>query len=102
AADACDATPVITFSDVSIAGACAGSYTITRTWLATDECGNTSLPVSQTITVHDITAPILSGQGLATTIDCPSVPVFTAPTATDACDATPVITFSDVSIVGTS
>jgi hypothetical protein len=31
--------------------------TFTRTWNASDACGNTSGNVSQTITVRDITAP---------------------------------------------
>ncbi|HZV70832.1 MAG TPA: hypothetical protein VFG10_14855, partial [Saprospiraceae bacterium] len=100
ATDDCDATPVITSSDATVSGECAGSYTITRTWLATDACGNTSLPVSQTITVQDITAPVLSGQGVAETIDCPSAPAFTAPTAADDCDGTPVITSSDATTPG--
>ncbi len=100
AEDACDASPVITFEDATIAGSCTGSYTTTRTWVATDACGNTSLPVNQSITVQDITAPVLSGEGLAETIDCPAIPVFTAPTAEDACDAFPVITFEDATIAG--
>ena len=33
------------------------NYTITRTWTATDAAGNTSIPVVQTITVQDVTAP---------------------------------------------
>ncbi|MBK9985107.1 MAG: hypothetical protein IPP15_22580 [Saprospiraceae bacterium] len=98
--DACDISPVITFTDVTVAGACAGAYATTRTWVATDACGNTSLAVSQTITVQDVTAPVLSGEGLATTIDCPALPVFTAPTAADACDGAPVITFTDVTVAG--
>ncbi|MGB4848302.1 MAG: hypothetical protein WBP41_10315, partial [Saprospiraceae bacterium] len=100
AVDACDAAPVITFTDATVAGACAGAYAMTRTWLATDACGNSSLPVSQTITVQDVTAPVLSGQGVAATINCPALPVFTAPTAADACDATPVITFTDATVAG--
>src|SRR5512133_2125200 len=100
AADNCDAAPVITFTDATTPGACAGTYTITRTWIATDACGNISAPVSQTITVQDITKPVLSGQGAAVTISCPATPVFTAPTAADACDASPVITFTDATTPG--
>ncbi|MGB4848659.1 MAG: hypothetical protein WBP41_12115, partial [Saprospiraceae bacterium] len=100
AVDGCDIFPLITFTDATIPGACAGAYATTRTWTATDACGNTSLAVSQTITVQDVTAPVLSGEGLAATIDCPALPVFTAPTAADACDIAPVITFTDVTVPG--
>lgn len=58
AVDGCDATPRITFSDESVAGACAGAVTITRTWTATDECGNEASGV-QTITAADTTPPVL-------------------------------------------
>ena len=40
ATDICDDTPVITFSDVTVGGSCPQLYTITRTWIATDDCGN--------------------------------------------------------------
>jgi gliding motility-associated-like protein len=39
-------------------GACEGSYSIIRTWTASDSCNNTTTHV-QTITVHDTTAPTL-------------------------------------------
>ena len=40
----------------------------------------TSAPVSQTITVQDTAAPVLSGEGADATIECPATPGFTAPT----------------------
>jgi hypothetical protein len=40
ATDNCDPAPVVTYSDVTAAGGCPQEYTITRTWTATDACGN--------------------------------------------------------------
>src|SRR5512135_154287 len=52
ATDNCDASPSITFNEVRTDGPCADSYTLTRTWTATDNCGN-SASASQVITVRD-------------------------------------------------
>jgi hypothetical protein len=41
ATDNCDPTLTVTFSDVTVAGSCPQERTITRTWSATDDCGNT-------------------------------------------------------------
>src|SRR5258707_3991572 len=40
---------------------------------------------TQTITVHDTTAPEIGAAGGDATIQCPATPSFTAPTASDAC-----------------
>lgn len=58
AVDDCDPVPVISFSDVNTPGACPSEQTITRTWAATDACGNVNdTDCVQTITVQDTTAP---------------------------------------------
>ena len=54
ATDDC-ASPAVNFTDVEVA-ACGITKTITRTWTATDACGN-SVSEDQTITVQDTTAP---------------------------------------------
>ncbi|MGB7749264.1 MAG: HYR domain-containing protein [Verrucomicrobiia bacterium] len=100
AADNCDPHPVIKSTDTKVSGACIGTYSLTRTWTATDSSGNVSLPVSQKITVVDTTAPVLHGQGPNTTIQCPATPVFTAPTATDNTDPNPTIRSNDVVLPG--
>jgi hypothetical protein len=99
ATDACDATVTITFSDATTQGSCAGTYSVTRTWTATDDCGNTAT-CSATIMVRDVTAPTITCVAQTTPINCPAVPVFNAPTATDACDATVTITFNDATTQG--
>ncbi|MEO6131142.1 MAG: T9SS type A sorting domain-containing protein, partial [Saprospiraceae bacterium] len=100
ATDNCDPTPTLTFTDVTVGGACPQERTITRTWIATDECGNSS-SCSQTIVVDDSTAPVITCP-VNITIQCTAstLPANTgSATATDNCDVTPTITFSDV-IVG--
>src|SRR2546428_11771996 len=101
ATDACDPSPKLTFADVTTPGTCAQKYSVTRTWTAKDACGNTST-ASQTINVRDDTAPTLSVAGRHGTINCPATPAFTPPTATDACDPSPVVSLvNDVTTPGT-
>ena len=102
ATDLCDPAPVITFADVVAAGTCPQERTITRTWTATDACGNSSTCV-QTITVQDITPPAITCPA-DITIECTAsdLPANTgSATATDLCDPAPVITFADVVAAGT-
>ncbi|MFM7726631.1 MAG: hypothetical protein ACKO7B_08010, partial [Flavobacteriales bacterium] len=68
---------------------------IERTWTATDECGNTST-ATQRLTIIDDEAPVVSAAGADAVIECPAVPEFTAPTATDNCSDVSVIVISDV------
>src|SRR5204862_6750489 len=55
--DNCNGATVNIVSDVTAGTTC--SRTFTRTWNATDVCGNTSGTVAQTITVRDLTAPTI-------------------------------------------
>ena len=50
---------VIDVVETTIAGACAGDYTITREFTATDDCGNAT-SATQTITIIDTTSPELT------------------------------------------
>jgi hypothetical protein len=98
ASDGCSAASV-TFTDATTPGTCANNYTITRTFKATDACGNTAT-ASQAITVVDNTPPTLSGVGGPSTINCPATPSFSSPTASDGCSAASV-TFTDATTPGT-
>ena len=101
ATDNCDPSPDITYSDVSVGGICPQERTITRTWIATDACGNTSSCI-QTIIVDDSTAPVISCPANVT-IQCTAntLPANTGTaTATDNCDGTPIISFNDVTLGG--
>jgi len=77
----------VTYSDATAAGSCAQASTITRTWTATDNCGN-SENFNQTITIQDNTAP---------TISCPATQTQTATNGVDVslADYTSMATISD-------
>ena len=60
ATDNSDAHPVITYTDSTVAGYGPGSSIITRTWKATDACGNVAT-CAQTITVGSAVGPVTLG-----------------------------------------
>ncbi|MES2806703.1 MAG: hypothetical protein V4652_14155, partial [Bacteroidota bacterium] len=99
ATDGCGSTVTLTFADVTTNGQCAGSYSVTRTWTATDACGNAST-ATQTINVQDTTAPVIAALPSASTISCPATPEFTQAIATDGCGSTVTLTFADVTTNG--
>ena len=90
ASDTCDANVTVIFSESRVAGNCANNYQLRRTWSATDVCGNTASH-TQTIIVQDTMPPAITAAGADMTMDCPTTPVFTPPTATDSCDPNPRI-----------
>jgi hypothetical protein len=96
ASDACDPSPVISFSETSQGGACPQERVITRRWTARDACGNQS-SATQQITVVDDVAPVLSGVPANQTVACDAVPAAASPTASDACDPDPAVTFDETS-----
>ncbi|TAK94045.1 MAG: HYR domain-containing protein [Verrucomicrobia bacterium] len=67
---------------------CGDTYSATRTWQITDGCGN-STSCSQTVTVVDTTAPVITGISNLT-VECGAPWDFQAPTATDICSGTNV------------
>ncbi len=95
ATDACDAEVDITYDDVMDPGTCPGEYVISRTWTATDDCGNTATCV-QTITVEDTTPPVLSECPESIEVECDAIPAPPEITATDACGEEVTVTFDEV------
>ncbi|MBK8922692.1 MAG: HYR domain-containing protein [Saprospirales bacterium] len=103
ATDNCS-TPEIGYNDgPPTPGDCPQEYTINRTWLARDACGNTAGCV-QTIFVQDITPPMLSCPP-AVSVECsdelaPGDPGQGFPTGfatvSDNCDMSPALTHTDV------
>ncbi|KJD35539.1 hypothetical protein PW52_07185, partial [Tamlana sedimentorum] len=86
ATDNCDPNPVVTYNDVITNGACEGTYTITRTWTATDACGNETT-ADQTISTSDSTPPVFDQISLPgdLVVECDAVPEAVTLTATDNC-----------------
>lgn len=98
ASDNCTGTVTVAFvSDVISGQTCANKYTLTRTYRATDACGN-SATCAQTITVDDNIRPVLIGIPANITIECnqavPSLPIINA---TDNCSGVVKITFLETS-----
>src|SRR5262249_52420983 len=84
-------------TDVSAVNGCVKTYT--RTWDATDACGNHSATVSQVITALDTKPPVIGNAGANATIECTATPSFTAPTASDDCNGATINILTDVSAV---
>ena len=83
--DNCDEF-IVDFSEVIVDESSTDEQVITRTWVATDEAGN-STTVTQTITVQDNVAPVVVSQPSDVTVDCGSdIPAVVAPVFTDNCD----------------
>ena len=69
AEDLCDASPSLSFTDTVEPGACPQEKTITRTWTATDDSGNSN-SCTQTIEVIDNTPPAGTCPNLNQTVSC--------------------------------
>ena len=80
----CTSGTELTYTDSDTLDAC-GLGTVTRTWTATDCAGNSSTD-SQTITIEDNTAPVISGVEESFTVECPDDYMFSEPTVSDTCD----------------
>lgn len=63
------------------------NYNVTRTWTATDACGNVSNIQTQVVTVEDVTAPVVVAATVPAnmTVSCDNIPVAVEVEFTDAC-----------------
>ena len=95
--DNCDTDVTITFNGTRTDGDCPNNYTLTRTWTATDDCGNTT-SATQIVKVQDTQAPLwTTTQGsLDATYSCGDViaPI-TPPVAVDDSGIQDIIEFSN-------
>ncbi len=96
--DNCGAEPTLTYSDSQV------DNVITRTWTATDLCGNPS-NCAQTITLADTTPPTITTCPDGFTVECVAEipgPDIDLITVTDDCDPDPVVTYEGDSSDGNS
>ncbi|HRY98606.1 MAG TPA: hypothetical protein P5550_06055, partial [Bacteroidales bacterium] len=97
ATDNCNPVVSITYSDAVTSGSCPDAYSVIRTWVAVDSCGNSTTCI-QNVTVQDTTDPVITFCPADTTIDCSSdttTAVLGFATATDNCTSVVSITYSD-------
>jgi large repetitive protein len=98
ATDNCDDDVSVVLTTTTTQGDCPNEFTQVHTWVATDNCGNSS---SETITINqvDSEAPVFTFVPPAITVECGSaIPVTTA-TATDNCGEV-TITYADSQLSG--
>jgi hypothetical protein len=98
ASDNCSAA-MVEFREVSEPGDCVGESTLTRTWTATDDCGNHAEHV-QVIHIADTTNPVFRNEPPDFTAECDSVPRAITLSATDNCDATIPVKVTEQSTPG--
>ena len=99
ATDNCDTEVELAYSETEQAGSCTDSYVLLRTWTAMDNCGNSTVE-TQTLTVEDTEAPILSGIPADATVACGSIPAPATPVATDNCDTEVELAYSETEQAG--
>ena len=96
-ADDCRDKVTIEYTETTAILSCADNYTISRTWTATDGCGESSV-YTQLITVEDNVAPSISGVPDDVTVTPSTIPSLPIISVNDNCAANPIITYSVDSI----
>lgn len=105
AADDCSGTIIYSYTSNIVPGSTPNTYVNTLTWVATDVCGNVSLPMTQTITVTDEIAPELVTTTLPVdlTLSCSDeIPDPAVLEYTDNCVGAPIVHFSEISTRSTN
>jgi hypothetical protein len=97
ASDNCSGATITVAVDTTF-GDCPNTWTITRTFTATDNCDN-SVDSVQTITVEDTSAPMLTIPA-DYTIECSEEVTYDDATAIDNCDDAPMISLETDTVAG--
>ncbi|MCB0762332.1 MAG: LamG domain-containing protein [Flavobacteriales bacterium] len=90
--DNCDDDVSVTVSENVVGTGC--EYTIIRTWVAQDDCGNTTI-ASYSITVEDTQPPVFVDAPAEVWVDCSELDAMNYPEVFDDCAATVNITYED-------
>jgi gliding motility-associated-like protein len=100
ATDNCTSVVTVNFTEQNIQGTCPNNYSIIRTWVATDICGNSQAHTQQ-ITIQDTTPPVFVGSfpTIEVFAKCDGIPAAPVLTATDNCGSA-TVTYSEVKIDG--
>jgi len=91
-------TNAITIIGTVTNAACGSTFSATRTWQATDACGNFAR-CSQTVTILDTTAPVINCSANKT-VQLGAAWTFDTPTASDSCSSVSVIIVGTVTNAG--
>ncbi len=97
--DLCDSDLVIDTSTTDISSTCPALRVITKTYTATDGCGNSN-SFSQSIRLIDNQGPTFVDFPADQTINCDEEIDVNFPSFIDACDDSPTITFSQDTVPG--
>jgi hypothetical protein len=90
--DGCNDGAFLIPNSQTIQGVCDQNYTVEKTFVVEDACGNTSEPHIITITVEDTEAPTITVPTEGFEIECGQPLVLEAPVVIDNCDDIPTLT----------
>ncbi len=98
-ADDCSPNVHLTVSETTGNGDCSSAMQITRTWTATDDCGN-SATATQVLYIKDETPPTITFTPEDATYECGTDFQILSPTAVDNCGGEVLITLSTTNELG--
>lgn len=95
-ADQCDTDPVLQYHEQNLILTCPGEMLLTRTWTATDACGNSAV-WTQKISIWDETPPFFTAFPEDATVACHETgPDWTKIAASDACSEPVHFSYTDL------
>ena len=90
--DGCNDGAFLNTTSLTTPGICPQNYTLEKTFIVEDACGNTSESLTITITVQDTVAPTITLPTEGFQLECSDVLILEDPVMVDNCDPTPAWT----------